>query len=356
MKKQRVIQIIREEIEKVVNEDKVTSTFNDILNNDLVDDRREYDIEDLESTYQLSNEDAKNLYIKIQKHIREDYKPSLRGYNVIDKSSGEIIDSNLPKHMALALAAKKNGWMIQSTDQLAEDEEINEMATFYKTKGDKGAAKAALKKAKEKYKVGTALYNTLDTLEKKGEIDYKALSKETGKDVASYNNPKSRGVLEKDLADFIEFEVGKRGRKADPNKPAKVKKEKGEKVSGKKKDQDMGYSTIDKTITTTKDTSTSDIKKAEKKIKAKAKRDSVPKIKKGTTGDKDALDLLDDHKAEMQKVAKEFKAAKEEGDKTKSDSLTSKLKDMTTKRKELQKAYEDSASDEGKDDELSNKD
>ena len=58
----------------------------------------------------------------------------------------------------------------------------------------------------------------------------------------------------------------------------------------------------------------------------------------------------------MQKVAKEFKAAKEEGDKTKSDSLTSKLKDMTTKRKELQKAYEDSASDEGKDDELSNKD
>ena len=306
MKKQRVIQIIREEIEKVVNEDKVTSTFNDILNNDLVDDRREYDIEDLESTYQLSNEDAKNLYIKIQKHIGED--------------------------------------------------DLNEMATFYKTKGDKGAAKAALKKAKEKYKVGTALYNTLDTLEKKGEIDYKALSKETGKDVASYNNPKSRGVLEKDLADFIEFEVGKRGRKADPNKPAKVKKEKGEKVSGKKKDQDMGYSTIDKTITTTKDTSASDIKKAEKKIKAKAKRDSVPKIKKGTTGDKDALDLLDDHKAEMQKVAKEFKAAKEEGDKTKSDSLTSKLKDMTTKRKELQKAYEDSASDEGKDDELSNKD
>ena len=104
------------------------------------------------------------------------------------------------------------------------EEEINEMATFYKIKGDKGEAKAALKKAKEKYKEGTTLYNTLDTLEKKGEIDYKALSKETGKDVATYNNPKSRGVLEKDLADFVEFEAGKRGRKADPNKPKAEKK------------------------------------------------------------------------------------------------------------------------------------
>jgi len=100
------------------------------------------------------------------------------------------------------------------------------MATFYKIKGDVEKAKAALKIEKEKYREGTALYNTLDTLEKTGEIDYKALSKETGKDVASYNNPKSRGVLEKDLADFIETEKVKRGPKADPNKPKKVKKEK----------------------------------------------------------------------------------------------------------------------------------
>ena len=70
--------------------------------------------------------------------------------------------------------------------------------------------KLLLKLRKEKYREGTALYNTLDTLEKKGEIDYKALSKETGKDVASYNNPKSRGVLEKDLADFIEAEKVKK--------------------------------------------------------------------------------------------------------------------------------------------------
>ncbi len=75
MKKNRIIQIIREEIEKITN---------------------------------------------------EDYRPSHRGYNVIDKNSQEIIDSNLPKHMALALAAKKNGWMIQATDQLSNDEPINE--------------------------------------------------------------------------------------------------------------------------------------------------------------------------------------------------------------------------------------
>ena len=101
---------------------------------------------------------------------------------------------------------------------------VNEMATFYKVKGDKAEAKKAIKQEKEKYKEGSALYNTLDTLEKKGEIDYKELAKKTGKDVATYNNPKSRGVLEKDLADFIEAEKVKRGPKADPNKPKKEKK------------------------------------------------------------------------------------------------------------------------------------
>jgi len=250
---------------------------------------------------------------------------------------------------------------VLSEEFIAEDE-LTEMATFYKIKGDAEEAKA-LKIEKEKYKAGTALYNTLDTLEKTGEIDYKALSKETGKDVASYNNPKSRGVLEKDLADFIEFETGKRGRKADPNKPAKVKNEKGEKVSGKKKDKDMGYSMIDKTITTTKDTSDSDIKKVEKKIRAKAKRAETSKIKKGKIADRGTKAILDDHKAEMQLVAKEFKAAKEAGKDEEAKTLTKKLITMTTKRKELQKHHEDTSNDEledeaqkGQNDELSSED
>jgi len=296
MKKTRVIQIIREEIEKVTN---------------------------------------------------EDYKPSLRGYNVIDKSSGEIIDSNLPKHMALALAAKKNGWMIQSTDQLAEDEEINEMATFYKTKGDKGAAKAALKKAKEKYKVGTALYNTLDTLEKKGEIDYKALSKETGKDVASYNNPKSRGVLEKDLADFIEFEVGKRGRKADPNAPKKVKSAKKEKQAPKKNKKDekseISYSTSSGTMTTTKDATDKEIKKATKAIiKSKTPR----KLKSG--GDTDIKSKLDTLITDMKAKAKEYK----ESEGAEREKITKELKKMTAEKTQLMDKYDDSISDMDKNQEL----
>jgi len=296
MKKTRVIQIIREEIEKVTN---------------------------------------------------EDYKPSLRGYNVIDKSSGEIIDSNLPKHMALALAAKKNRWMIQSTDQLAEDEEINEMATFYKTKGDKGAAKAALKKAKEKYKVGTALYNTLDTLEKKGEIDYKALSKETGKDVASYNNPKSRGVLEKDLADFIEFEVGKRGRKADPNAPKKVKSAKKEKQAPKKNKKDekseISYSTSSGTMTTTKDATDKEIKKATKAIiKSKTPR----KLKSG--GDTDIKSKLDTLITDMKAKAKEYK----ESEGAEREKITKELKKMTAEKTQLMDKYDDSISDMDKNQEL----
>ena len=61
-----------------------------------------------------------------KKPANEDYKPSLRGYDVIDKDSKEIIDSNLPKHVALKMAAKKKGWMIRATDQLAEETQIRE--------------------------------------------------------------------------------------------------------------------------------------------------------------------------------------------------------------------------------------
>lgn len=112
----------------------------------------------------------------------------------------------------------------EEIQNVLREQDLNEMATFYKIKGDKSAAKKAIAAEKEKYREGTTLYNTLDTLEKKGEIDYKKLSQETGKDVATYNNPKSRGVLEKELADYIEAETSKRGRKADPNKPKSAKK------------------------------------------------------------------------------------------------------------------------------------
>jgi len=136
---------------------------------------------------------------------------------------------NLKDYRSFGLQITKNPEnlsAIENNSNIINEMAVNEMATFYKVKGDKAEAKKAIKQEKEKYKEGSALYNTLDTLEKKGEIDYKELSKKTGKDVATYNNPKSRGVLEKDLADFIEADKVKRGPKADPNKPKKEKKSK----------------------------------------------------------------------------------------------------------------------------------
>ena len=113
-----------------------------------------------------------------------------------------------------------------SDDEDDEDEldegKLEEMASFYKLTDNSPEAKAAIVAAKEKYKPGTTLYNTLDTLEKAGEIDYKELAKSTGKDMATFNNPKSREVLEKDLAAFVQAgsspSAVRTGRPADPNK------------------------------------------------------------------------------------------------------------------------------------------
>lgn len=103
-----------------------------------------------------------------------------------------------------------------------EEGQLKEMASFYKLTDNSPEAKTAIVAAKEKYKPGTTLYNTLDTLEKTGEIDYKELAKSTGKDMATFNNPKSRDVLEKDLAAFVQAgsspSAVRTGRPADPNK------------------------------------------------------------------------------------------------------------------------------------------
>jgi hypothetical protein len=95
---------------------------------------------------------------------------------------------------------------------IPEDEALNEMATFYKVKDEvKDEAKKAIETAQAKFREGSALYNTLDLLKTKGEVDYKELVSATGKDIATFNNPKSREVLEKDLAAFIDIAAGKKG-------------------------------------------------------------------------------------------------------------------------------------------------
>ena len=60
-----------------------------------------------------------------EKPQKEDYKPSHRAYNVIDKSNNdEIVAKELPRHKALELAKTNKDYMIDATDRLAETDAI----------------------------------------------------------------------------------------------------------------------------------------------------------------------------------------------------------------------------------------
>ena len=55
------------------------------------------------------------------KFVKEDYRPSVRAYNVIDKSNNDkIVAKELPRHKALELAKTKKEYMIDATDRLNE--------------------------------------------------------------------------------------------------------------------------------------------------------------------------------------------------------------------------------------------
>ena len=221
MKKTRLVQIIQEEIAKVLKEGSMQAQ--ELADrNSLQQLQAMYDqlMRDMEQEAEPEGGPIADQYTDQMQDI-EDAMQIKRGKSK-EMTYGDMLHKNYPD---------KYGPGGVELNEMA----VNEMATFYKVKGDKAEAKKAIKQEKEKYKEGSALYNTLDTLEKKGEIDYKELSKKTGKDVATYNNPKSRGVLEKDLADFIEADKVKRGPKADPNKPKKEKKSKKDTASKDKK-------------------------------------------------------------------------------------------------------------------------
>jgi hypothetical protein len=129
----------------------------------------------------------------------------------LNEAEGQISTNDPAKAEMLA----KKGLNVE----LIEDEAPNEMATFYKVKDEvKDEAKKAIETAQAKFREGSALYNTLDLLKTKGEVDYKELVSATGKDIATFNNPKSREVLEKDLAAFIDIAAGKKGA-AGPKEP-----------------------------------------------------------------------------------------------------------------------------------------
>ena len=206
---------------------------------------------------------------------------------------------------------------ISVEENTIEEDTLQEMASFYKLTDNSPEAKSAIQAAKEKFKPGTTLYNTLDTLEKKGEIDYKELAKQTGKDMATFNNPKSRGVLEKDLASFIQAgsspSATKTGRPADPNKVATPPKEKSPKLK----------------ITPSKSPSTLDLDDEDMEMEKQAIKAAKGNKRLGTNAEK-----LANITSEMKSLAKEYQSAKGTD---KEAEVVSKLKSLTAEKKTLEK-------------------
>ena len=214
-------------------------------------------------------------------------------------------------------------------DMNLDEGTLEEMASFYKLTDDSPEAKAAIVDAKEKYKPGTTLYNTLDTLEKAGEIDYKELAKSTGKDMATFNNPKSREVLEKDLAAFVQAGSSpaavRTGRPADPNKAVASPKLKITNPKPKTKS----------TSTKLADLAPSDVftgmgpDEEEMDMEKQAMKAAKGNKRLGT-----AVEKLAQVTQEMKALAKEYQASKgtpaEAG-------IIAQLKDLTAEKKALEK-------------------
>ena len=207
---------------------------------------------------------------------------------------------------------------------------LQEMASFYKLTDNSPEAKAAIAVAKEKYKPGTTLYNTLDTLEKTGEIDYKELAKSTGKDMATFNNPKSREVLEKDLAAFVQAgsspSAVRTGRPADPNKVAAAPKEKTPKL---KITNPKSSSTKLKDLTPSDVFSGIDTDEEEMEMEKQAQKAAKGNKRLGTTVEK-----LAQVTKEMKALAKEYQAAKGTPEEA---GIVAQLKALTAEKKALEK-------------------
>lgn len=51
------------------NQTMLTDVFNDFIANDLMDDRREYSVEDFKTAYHLTQDEADRLYAAVQAYI-----------------------------------------------------------------------------------------------------------------------------------------------------------------------------------------------------------------------------------------------------------------------------------------------
>jgi len=206
---------------------------------------------------------------------------------------------------------------------------LKEMASFYKVADNSPEAKAAIAAAKEKYKPGTTLYNTLDTLEKTGEIDYKELAKTTGKDMATFNNPKSREVLEKDLAAFVQ--AGSSPSAVRTGRPASEKPE----GTPKEKTGKLKITNPKPASTKLADLAPADVfsgmgpDEEEMEMEKQAVKAAKGNKRLGTTVEK-----LAQVTKEMKALAKEYQAAKGTPEEA---GIVAQLKALTAEKKALEK-------------------
>ena len=103
-------------IEKNINESKGAKNYFDDLKFNYQKAFRFLDKDEKEEYKQL----AKNFFSKLQEGLDEDYKPSLRAYNVID-GEGNIVYKELPRDTAIEKASEREDYKFSATDRLAED-------------------------------------------------------------------------------------------------------------------------------------------------------------------------------------------------------------------------------------------
>jgi hypothetical protein len=256
----------------------------------------------LDSLEKTGEVDYKALAKETGKDIATWNKPETR--NVLEKDGplAQYLNAS-SSPLAVRTGRPKVEKGEEGEEKLDENEMLGEMATFYKIKpGMEDQAKEAIATVKSKLRPGTNFYNTLDSLETAGEVDYQKLAKETGKDVATWNNPTTRGVLEKDgpLAQFLDA-----GSSPSAIRTGRPKGEKGEETAAPAAPVVSKTDTIK--ITTPKTTS---------------KPTEAPKAE-------DPAQELKDLKAKMKTLSDKYKA----GD----TSVLEKLKPLTARLKQLNK-------------------
>ncbi len=232
-------------------------------------------------------------------------------------------------------------------EPVREEEQLDEMATFYKVKPEvEDEAKVAIEKVQSKFREGSALYNTLDLLKTTGQVDYKELTKVTGKDIATFNNPKSREVLEKELAAFVDVAAGGK-REAGPKEP-KEPGMRGRPKGSMKPDDSIAYTMGSDVKVVGKTPTKSFIKKAVKAAGLSKGKDSltVKDLKALGLRDLDAIDIqIKDLNADLETKLARAKEIAAKGDTKKYTSEEAEFMNDLRSKSELRRRLKSTRED-----------